>query len=367
MIEIDNELSQKMRAMSFFMAILVVMIHIPFGGTSDSIGHLLTAIIQNGFARIAVPYFFLAAGFFLAAHVGEPGWWGREVKKRLRSLILPLIVLNGAWLIVLIAWRIAPNLIHHRALFADARIDLLLWEGVTSFGAYGNHPLGYGVLNGWPSALGLNPFAHPFLIQTWFLRSLFLLVCISPVIAWGREGSVAVAFLLNLFLCPFTTSAHPPYEIFLHMTFSLEGLFYFSAGMLLRQKAMPMVRHQWRIWSALSLALSSVAIICSFVYQGNLGMWSGYARFFIKPILLISVWQLLPPFKLPAFVSSCAFPMYLLHLCVLWALRLVLPCSAASFGAWLLLSLEVVLASIVSTWLLRKGVPRFARGIFGGR
>ena len=64
---IASPVSGRLANMGLFCAVLIVMLHSGVGG--------LTAI--------AVPYFFLSAGFFLGGRIGERDWWRREVVKRI--------------------------------------------------------------------------------------------------------------------------------------------------------------------------------------------------------------------------------------------------------------------------------------------
>ncbi len=85
-LAISQELSQKLANMAFIAALLVVAIHVREGSIIGSFNWHVYQIIVDGFARIAVPFFFLAAGFFLAGHCTGPGWWLRECKKRIKTL-----------------------------------------------------------------------------------------------------------------------------------------------------------------------------------------------------------------------------------------------------------------------------------------
>ena len=74
-MKIEKELSEKMAAFSLFCAVLVVFIHIYFDVTSET-GALwwVWICMAEGICRIAVPFFFVAAGFWLAGHMAERGW-----------------------------------------------------------------------------------------------------------------------------------------------------------------------------------------------------------------------------------------------------------------------------------------------------
>lgn len=70
-------------------ALLVVSIHCGFGSFDNGLGWWIHQVFSSGYSAIAVPFFFVASGFFLAAHINEKRWWKTEVVKRARSLAIP--------------------------------------------------------------------------------------------------------------------------------------------------------------------------------------------------------------------------------------------------------------------------------------
>lgn len=102
-------------------ACLVVFIHVmvePSAGTAEWwVYHLF----KRGVCNIAVPFFFAAAGYFLAGHCRETGWWARETRKRMRTLLAPYC----AWVLLALLWGTALAL----------TANLLAGDGV-AFGAF---------------------------------------------------------------------------------------------------------------------------------------------------------------------------------------------------------------------------------------
>lgn len=103
----DQSLSNKFRNMALLCAFLVVIIH--------CVSHLgitnwfVSMAIQDGFCRIAVPYFFFASGFFLAAHIQENGWYSGEIRKRVQSLLIPYLVFVVSYWLYSIVFDIVQN------------------------------------------------------------------------------------------------------------------------------------------------------------------------------------------------------------------------------------------------------------------
>lgn len=86
---LSSTVSNKFAKMSLLCALLVVVLHVGAGPKWIGKGLSLTAI--------AVPMFFLMAGYLFAGRMGEAGWWQRQVKSRLRSLVIPYVFWNMAY------------------------------------------------------------------------------------------------------------------------------------------------------------------------------------------------------------------------------------------------------------------------------
>ena len=118
MNKISTELSNKIANMGIVCAFLVICIH----ATSAEDANWWNWLIARGIGKIAVPFFFVAAGFFLAGHVGEDGWWKAAVMKRMRTLIVPLLLWNFIMYAVTNAMAVGANLSHGRALLTNIHI-----------------------------------------------------------------------------------------------------------------------------------------------------------------------------------------------------------------------------------------------------
>lgn len=183
--------SQRLAFLKFPLILLVVMIHAyePLVGLNGhSAGHEGGALsqgvrffISQGLGRVAVPLFFLMAGyfFFLGWDGGADGLRQRW-RARVHSLLVPFLFWN--LLAVLLLWLaqelpwFSPWVTGHKARIAD-----LSW---------------YGWLN---TLFGLTqrPAAYPF----WFIRDLMLLVLMAPLlrpVLSHRGGSLALLAVLSV-------------------------------------------------------------------------------------------------------------------------------------------------------------------------
>ena len=190
-MRLSDETSGKMANMGLFCAVLIVMLHAGWGG--------LTAI--------AVPWFFVASGYFLAGHVGEVGWWGREVRKRIRSLLIPM------WIWGCVSLMIECGLIYGAG-----------WIGYEYRGK--ELALSHRVLKciGIVFTENMGPL--------WFLRMLFILVVISPILMCCNAVRLMMIALFAFAYGWFELSDLPSGRLwhFLEYGISLRGLLYFSIG-----------------------------------------------------------------------------------------------------------------------------------------
>lgn len=161
-VAISSELSRRLGVFGFFCALLIVLIHSTpkpaMGMWQWWIAELLG---RDGLCRIAVPFFFLSGGFFLAGHVCEDGWWWREVNKRIRTLVIPYFLWIGIRLAI------------HFGLW----LGIQMTKKTCGFPDPFYNPVYVWVLD----IFGINPFANKIGIL-WFVRDFFAFVVISPLL-----------------------------------------------------------------------------------------------------------------------------------------------------------------------------------------
>lgn len=190
-MQISKESSERIRAISFVCALMVVAIHcssIPKGwwdGSSAMPSWIvgLQTFGTDTLSRLAVPWFFVVSGFFLVKGldlsdaIGVSGnvrsvlpWWKCSVLKRVLTLGVPYLIWN-----------------------------LVYYLFKLSTGKYG-----FDVLHCLEQLTGYNFYDVPACGQLWYLRCVFFYVLCAPVfvaIFYGRVvGAMAIVALLVCWL-----------------------------------------------------------------------------------------------------------------------------------------------------------------------
>ena len=142
--------SEKIKIISFLATLAVVVIHCKRLGSGLDFQRnplaLLQLICSDSFVRCSVPWFFVVSGFFFVW--GKNSFslndWGGQIRKRLLSLYVPFLVWNACYFIMF-----------------DDNITLC------------------GFIQ---RVAGLNYFIKPACVPFWYIRSVLLLMLLTPVI-----------------------------------------------------------------------------------------------------------------------------------------------------------------------------------------
>ncbi|MBQ4385144.1 MAG: acyltransferase [Kiritimatiellae bacterium] len=348
---ISKETSAKFANMSIVCSFFVVCMHVGGEFARGSAGWWISEFTRGGVSRIAVPYFFMASGFFLAGKFScidvrdALAIWMCEVRKRVRSLIVPLLI----WPIIGMVWA-APFVMVANML--------------------AGRPLSHSIpfLNGvyWPG-VGI----------LWFVKFLFVLVLISPVLLLltRKLGKVWLTIAFFLYWCVFTfldpVRATGPLGWCVY-SFSLEGVAYFSAGMFLREFAvngfiLPLRKSV--CFMVLGLLGVLLSITCNLLQIPIGGGNYLNIRHFPVPLVMAGVFGLMPVKRFPEVLVTAAFPVYLMH--GMWTVPITCILNHVPFigatSAYLLKWGFGFGMSVLSASFLRRYVPRVAGVLFGGR
>lgn len=327
---ISPESSRKIAMWSFVFAVLVVIIHCRWG-MKPWVNGFVSVFMAGGLAQMAVPFFFVVAGYFIACHVDEDGWWCREIGKRMKTLMVPYVI----WTLVLAV-----------ILFVET-----------------------GVVLG-PGILGVNLSRLPLIGPLWFIRCLMLFLVTTPVLASviDRVGCIAAltAYLAWLGFSVLNTACQWHEEGgfvgFLRYGYSVEGLVYYMTGLTLRRRGPVRVAREMA-W--LFLVLGTVITVGAYWAIAHGVALSMRMSALVTPLLLIGLWKVVRPLPLPSFLTGCAFPIYIMHGVVLAAMR-HWGGSSRPCNPWFEF-LAGVFIPMAFYNLVRRFLPRSSSVLFGGR
>ena len=336
---IDERLSRKLSLMSLVAAAMIVMIHsFPPSAYGHYIGKYVVAVLKDGICEIAVPYFFLASGFFLASHIQEEGWWSREVRKRVKTIVVPFVIWCAIFGIYMAGRKLAGNVCSGREIFA-------------------NFPHGWRAL----SWIGLYPLDRPMYGALWFLRALMVFFLISPLlVALVRKLGwvfIGLLFLLYMFVNAFYPLDSGNAGRFFHFVFSMRGLAYFTLGIQLRRNP--------QIWRSATFALPLGIIL---IMVGFVTSHVSYMRYVVEVALLLwGVFSILPDVHLSAFWRSASFPIFLVHAFFVESLLAIV--GDQRVNCIVLAAFVFVLSMIASIGVVRaiRIFPRASAVLFGCR
>ena len=141
-----KEISNRITAVSFLCAVLVVTLHVH---VQDAPGWIRALSIN----RMAVPMFFVVSGYLFAKGMGEDGWYAKKLRRRITTLFVPYAFWNFAYWLAMVLLGIAAG-------FAGAE-----------FGGLANVE---GMMSAKWDLLGLNPLCFPALGLLWYVRVLLV-------------------------------------------------------------------------------------------------------------------------------------------------------------------------------------------------
>jgi len=336
--------SAKIAAFGFLCAFGVVAIHagLPAPADPSAADWWVYRLTAGTFGRLAVPFYFAAAGFFLARHAGERGWWKREMAKRAKTLAVPFCF----WLLAWDGFAVAFQLV------ANRRAGAAAWAAL---------PSGWDAL----SFFGLHPCRAPFDMPLWFLRSLLLFAAAAPLLfGLVRRFGPAFLALLHLLAVGSVSGCLPAWaEGVAEWSVPPQGLFFFSAGAWL---ALGDRRPPSGVLAVCLGVLGFSGLVLSFwmLARGMAGAAAVHAAFL--PAALPGAWRAMPSVRWPAWLTGCTFAVYVLHVFVVRLLACGLY-GAAGTGVLLFKYAAASGLSLAAALVLRRFFPRFSAFAFGGR
>ena len=342
--------------MAVVCACIVALSHVGYNTAAGSAAWWFVRLSRYGLCCLAVPFFFAVSGYFLSRHFDESGWWLRETKKRVVSLLVPYLF-----------WCLA--------FFLFMRIGSAMTQATAgkSFWAALRFPVAK-----LPVAFGLRLEATPLLVPTWYIRALFILVLVSPVVAWlaSCRGkwcwflSVAASFCLYVAFSPHRNGlASTTAEHFLYYGFSLMGIAYFLTGVVLRKTGFLEKTLDGARWLGVAMFAAGFAVL---VWRVSGIAATGGEPFPVLclaiPLLVAGVWFVVPSAPWPRWLTSMSFPIYVMHFFVIYAMDGFGGARAdKSVSAMLSQAVISVMVPCAIALAMRRFAPRIAAFLFGGR
>ena len=343
---ITPDASQKIKNMSLLCSLLVVSIHV--GWTHEnglSLGWFVYHGIAQGVARIAVPFFFVVSGFFLAQHFDKECWWRREVGKRVKSLVVPFLLWSTITLVATVPISIVADIIAHRSFGTSIHI----LHGTNWFRLY-----------------GLDLTDYPLHVPLWYVRCLFLFVLTGHLFKIGvsrfKYTWIACSFAF-LLVCN-----HLPAENlreFFRMGYSAAGVFYFSVGVAIQRFRLNNSSDRVAIaCGSIGLLLLAVKLLFA------INAWRGEIVIgkIMLPFLIYFTWHYMPARKLPNWLTTCSFPIFLMHTVLFGYCGVLIKHFPTSGLVSDFTEYSVgVFGAIAIACALRRYMPKVADILFGGR
>lgn len=328
--------SRKLRVVSFLAIILIVVLHSNLAGVAQGYEWVIQRFMTSEITRISVPVFFMISGllFFYNYESDFGAFYVGKLKKRIKTLVIPYLIFSSfGYIVIMAAWYLTdvkPNCVTMTGF--KSVFYYILW-----------HPIGC--------------------YQLWFVRDLFLMVLISPVLyVMYCNRWTAGFYILILTVLYFISNSYSQ---------SLQSIFYFSVGAYigLRRRSCIEIRAKSKIgmFATLTvwLALCSMSSMSGHEWIHRVAIVVGIAAFW--QLYDVCLWRI--GWEKSGLVSFTFF-IYLLHEPLLTVVKRI---NLALFGAdytmitYILSPIFTICILWVSGKALSKHFPKCYRIISGGR
>lgn len=345
-MKINESTSIKISLLSLLASVLVVSIHAPCT-RQPGFSMLFETYISTYIASVAVPFFFSVSGFLLAMKIRDrEGGYSQEIHKRIYSLLFPYIFWCITFTILANLNSFAHNLSLHSSLTRNINFNPI-------------------------SIFGLDLRSNPPL-PLWYLRALLIYVLLSPVFHYiAQKRSLSVLFISGLIILDCTKHFFMPAWTKNMLIFDLApcNVMAFLIGIHLTYYPIALFQKYGYPFIIIGLILFAFlsAVKCEYLHMTiYLKIIFSYLG---RLLFIIGAWLLCPPIELPDLLKRQSFPIYLLHaLFVPYVLLIAqkLPVLQDWWG-FLINIIVLVGLSLITSYLLKRLMPKFSAFIFGGR
>ena len=339
--KIGEEESKRYNALKALMCLFVLFIH-AFG--ERYIGHLsgrpywlfqITFVISRIICDCAVPVFMLISSVMLFA---KPLRWWQNVKKKMRTLLVPYLVFNSLWIIVVLCGRFLSRKL------GIAGLDIVNFDTKSPLG-WLNAYLGYS--------------GKPALTILWYVRDLFILnllaIPLKKLVDWLPVPMLILTTALWFFGVPI-----PVLGAYSLVPFIL-GIYLVKYGIHLSDLDKKLNRYLVLI-GFVGLLVADILLKRENIYVHN-----GFVICSVVFYLRLSG-KLLRGRKIVDLIVPASFFVYLTHLFVYAVLKAVIGNSFYMYFATYFAFPLVALAVLLSVYyFLRRFLPGLLRAVLGGR
>lgn len=192
------------RAICIFLVLYIHSYNVNLLPSGNGVCLFVQNVLSQNICRGAVPLLFFISSILLYRKEFE---WKENMKKKVKSLLVPYVVLNLLWIIL---FAICQNIPYLSKFFGNPQYNIMSW-GIEDW------------LDGFIGYSGM-----PLLYPLWFVRDLFLLNVFSVIIKKVCDYCPMLIFVVCLLLFLFDANL-PVYRIFLN---PFQSLFFWVAGYL---------------------------------------------------------------------------------------------------------------------------------------
>lgn len=297
MVVVSDEISRKMANMAFFCSVLVMLIHFPEGNRhGNALSIFLWDCFPGAVLRVAVPFFFCAAGFWMAGRFKDNGWWKQTVISRTKSLLIPYFFLNAIWFVWILVYG----------------------GGIGSDAGFG------GLVHKVREAFGFVRGEYPSLPHLWFVWRLFLLILVSPVcwIIIKRGRLLAYIIVMSIYVLLAGRALYIAYGgvgvpvVMMPFKYVVPpvGFAGFMVGATMRFYGVPQIKKKFGVLlgvSGLIVLILSHAVVHGIVAKIVL-FYAG------MPVFLLGTWICMPAIQAPSWIVRNTFAIYVFHWMLFW-------------------------------------------------